>query len=231
MAADDSFGILVLDRGLDYVAGTEICPSFASIRTCLVMYTIKRMSRASALALVLMSSACGEAAAPAEKPVEASAGDPVPATPAAIEIVGDFTDVGNWQQLGGGPSPDSLVGGAYSFEPLIGAISRKSFPAKEGDRYAVDYTVNLVSTPTNGKEPTYVVGPMFLDATGSVLSWGKVEAPLTEATRTRRVESVAPAGTVVVHLRISGMWSKEQPSPDGIVSYTAAKLTALPPVN
>jgi hypothetical protein len=128
------------------------------------MYTIKRMSRASALALVLMSSACGEAAAPAEKPVEASAGDPVPATPAAIEIVGDFTDVGNWQQLGGGPSPDSLVGGAYSFEPLIGAISRKSFPAKEGDRYAVDYTVNLVSTPTNGKEPTYVVGPMFLDA-------------------------------------------------------------------
>jgi len=195
------------------------------------MYTVKRMSLASALALALMTAACGEAAAPAEKPVAESTGDPGPAKLAPIEIVGDFTDIGSWQQLGGGPSPDGLVEGAYLFEPLIGAISRKSFPAKEGDSYAVDYTVNLVSAPTNGKEPAYVVGPMFLDAAGAVLSWGKVEVPLTEATRTGRVESVAPAGTVVVHLRISGMWSKEQPSPDGIFSYTAAKLTALPPVN
>jgi hypothetical protein len=195
------------------------------------MHSIKRVSLITVVAFALLTVGCGDSTAPIEKPVAAPAPDALPTTPAPIEIVGDFTNIRSWQQLGGGPSPEGLVDGAYSFEPLIGAMSRKSYPAKEGDRFAVDYTVNLVSAPKNGKEPAYVVGPMFLDAAGSVISWGKVEIPLTEATRTGRVESVAPAGTVVVHLRISGMWSKEQPSPDGIVSYTAAKLTALPPTN
>ena len=131
-----------------------------------------------------------------------------------------------WQVYGGGPAVESLVDGSYTFAPNIGVMSRKSLAAKEGDKFITDYTVTLVEAPKGDKQAQYVVGPMFLDGSGAVLGWGNVEQPLTEKTRTGQFESVAPAGTVIAHLYIAGLWSAEGTLPDGKIAYSSAKLRA-----
>lgn len=186
---------------------------------------------ATALAAALLVTACDQAQTPADAPAPvAEAPPPVPApapVPVPISIVGDFSTTDAWQSYGGGPAVESLVDGAYTFAPNIGVMSRKSLPAKEGDKFITDYTVNLVEAPKSEKPAQYVVGPMFLDASGAVLGWGNVEQPLTEETRTGHFESVAPAGTVIAHLYIAGLWSAEGTLPDGKIAYSSANLKAV----
>jgi hypothetical protein len=191
------------------------------------MAIIKRVMVTALFIIPGLTAGCGEQTSLPVATAPVIEATPPPAPAPAPEIVGDFASSESWQVLGGAPGPEGLTEGSYTFPALVGALSRKTLPAKEGDKFAVEYTAKTVAKSKNGKVGAYVVGSMFLDATGKVLWWGNVEPPLTEEGRVGRVEATAPVGTTTVHLYISGMWSAEQPPPDGLVGYTAAKLTAI----
>jgi hypothetical protein len=165
-------------------------------------------------------------APPAEVNMQEAAPAPAPEPAPAPTIVADFKSVDTWQSLGGGAAPEGLGDDGFVLGPMAGTMSRNILPATPGAKYVVDYSVSLVSPPKNGKPAAYVVGPLFLDDKGAVLSWGNVELPLTEEKRDGRVEMEAPAGAVTVQIYIGGMWAADEPTPDGSLKYTSAKLVA-----
>jgi hypothetical protein len=143
------------------------------------------------------------------------------------EIVGIFTSSSAWQGPGGAASPSGLAEDRYVIDAMNGAVSRRFLPATSGQKFSVEYTVKLERAPTNGKPPLYVVGAMFLDSQGQILSWGSVEEPIIGPTRSRRIEATAPANAARVHLYIGGMWSADIPPPNGQVAYTTATLKRI----
>ncbi len=145
----------------------------------------------------------------------------------ASGIEANFDVPATWEGAGGGAYPTGLQQASYNLKAMAGARSREWLAVRPGDKLAVDYSVRLVSAPTNGKPPRYVVGAMFLDEKSNVLAWGSVEPPLAEASRSAHIEATAPEGAVRVHLYLGGMWSPEAPPPDGELAYFRAALSVV----
>lgn len=139
-------------------------------------------------------------------------------------IIGNFSDPSGWRSPGGRPLPPGLDNSAYALGPLGGVQSAQSLEVHPGEKYLVEYTVRMVAPPKNGKPARYVVGPMFLDATDKVLSWGSIEAPFAANEHFGRIEAEAPPTATRVHLYIGGLWAQEEPHPDGVIAYTKATL-------
>ncbi len=150
-------------------------------------------------------------------------------SPSADSIVGDFSSKASWLSPGGGSPPTGLAGGAYTIGPMRGVISAESLAVQPGEIFVIDYSVRLIKAPKNGKPAVYVVGPMFMDIGGKVLSWGAIEPALTEQQRHSRVEVIPPAGAVRVWLYLGGLWAAEDPLPDGLLAYSRAALEVMKP--
>ena len=147
----------------------------------------------------------------------------------ADRIVGDFKDSSAWCSPSGGALPPGLDKSEYALGPLAGVQSASSLAVRPSEKYIVEYSVRMVAAPKNGKLPHYIVGPMFLDADGKVLSWGSIEAPLNATEHSGRIEVEAPPGATRVHLYIGGLWAHQEPHPDGVIAYKRATLQAVKP--
>ena len=142
-------------------------------------------------------------------------------------IIGNFRDKDAWASPGGGPAPAGLAGGGFAIGPMSGVISAASLVVDPAAIYVIDYTIRLIKPPRNGRSAYFVVGPMFMDESGAIFSWGSVERPLEELERSSRTEVVPPHGAKRVWLYLGGLWAAENPQPDGIVVYSKAALRVI----
>ncbi len=191
----------------------------------------KHLATLSILGVLALSfGACARKEEPyaLEKPVEVQ---PVqPAVPAAkVDLIADFTKPDAWVTAEGAPLTEGLSAGALTAGPLSGVNFGARYPAQAGQIYESTFslTMPLVTDPSNPVR--YVVGPMFRDSNGAVLSWGEVRSETAGGDVRGIATNVAPEGTATVQLYIGGLWSDQAPLPTEPVKYTAASLKQVGP--
>ena len=190
----------------------------------------------SAIGVVLAFAACSENATPVSGDDTGSSlpvvleevAESVPA-PLAAPVRANFSGLSGWFAVDGAPLESGVDGGSLVVPAIGGYNYGDRISVTPGAKFSVAYQVTLPPAEAGAAPYQYVVGPLYRNAAGEVLSWGEVKSDAEGGQIDGVAEGIAPDFTATVQLYLGGLWSPNAPLPTASVVYSAAELTQVAP--
>ena len=134
-------------------------------------------------------------------------------------IVADFSSAKGFKRANGEAGDDVYSEKTISLSPFDGVFFGPVFSATPGQTYSVTYEVHLPEAPVN-----FVIGPMFRNRAGKILSWGVIETAENGGKISRTNSMKAPLGSATVQFYFGGLWAPAEPFPTETITYVSGRL-------